>query len=278
MSEKKSSRTFINLIGIPSILAIIIAGDSFNQWPIFSFFIGIVLYLGTKEIPVLFKGLNGKPFLPLLLIFIVILQIDRHPAVTWDIPVHYLLISLTIAAMAAEIFRNKQSMLINIISVVFFFIWLGIMLGSLVTLRNIQGIGFSITLALFLSVWICDTAALGFGLKFGKRKILPEISPNKTWVGSIAGLISSVMVTIILYKFNFFTSHVAYIDACILGLIAGIFGQLGDFAESLLKREAKIKDTSNFLRGHGGILDRFDSLTFAAPIVLIYSNYFLNIG
>ena len=66
MSEKKSSRTFINLIGIPSILAIIIAGDSFNQWPIFSFFIGIVLYLGTKEIPVLFKGLNGKPFLPLL--------------------------------------------------------------------------------------------------------------------------------------------------------------------------------------------------------------------
>jgi len=53
---------------------------------------------------------------------------------------------------------------------------------------------------------------------------------------------------------------------------------LGDFAESLLKREAKIKDTSNFLRGHGGILDRFDSLTFAAPIALIYSNYFLNIG
>ena len=67
-------------------------------------------------------------------------------------------------------------------------------------------------------------------------------------------------------------------NAFVLGLIAGIFGQLGDFAESLLKREANIKDTSDFLRGHGGILDRFDSLAFAAPLTLIYCNYFIKYG
>ena len=278
MSEKKSSRTFINLLGIPSLLAIIIFGDSFYQLPIFSIFIGIVLYLGIKEIPVLIKGSNGQPFLPLLLIFMTILQIDRHPSITWNIPVYNLLIGLTLTAMTTEIFRKKQTPLLNITALVFAFIWLGVMLGSLSILRNIPSIGFSITLALFLSVWICDTAAFGFGMKFVKRKILPEVSPKKTWVGCFSGLISSVIFMIMMYRFNFFTFHVSHIDAIILGLIAGVFGQLGDFSESILKREANIKDTSNFLRGHGGILDRFDSLTFAAPLTLIYCNYFIIVG
>ena len=230
------------------------------------------------EIPILVKGGNTKPSLPLLLIFIAILQIGRHPSITWDIPVYNLLIGLTLIAMTTEIFRKRQTPLTNISSLLFAFIWLGVMLGSLSTLGNIPEIGFSITFALFLSVWICDTSAFGFGIKFGKRKILPTVSPKKTWVGSFAGLIISVFFMMILYRFNFFTYHVSYIDAFVLGLIAGIFGQLGDFAESLLKREANIKDTSNFLRGHGGILDRFDSLTFAAPLTLIYCNYFIKIG
>ena len=278
MSEKKSSRTFINLLGIPSLLSIIVVGDSFNQLPIFSIFIGIVLYLSVREIPILVKVFNAQPFLPLLLIFIAILQIDRHPAITWNISMDNLLIGLTLVAMTIEIFRKKQTPLINISTLVFTFIWLGVMLGSLSILRNIPTIGFSITLALFLSVWICDTAAFGFGFKFGKRTILPKVSPKKTWVGCIAGLLSSVIFMMILFRYNFFTDHVSYIDAFVLGLIAGIFGQLGDFAESLLKREANIKDTSNLLRGHGGILDRFDSLTFAAPLTLIYCNYFITIG
>ena len=278
MSEKKSSRTFVNLMGVPSLLAIIIVGDNFHHIPIFSTFIGIVLFLGVKEIPVLVKGIKGQPFLPILFIFIAILQIDRHPSIMWNITEYNLLIILTLTLMTTEIFRKKPTPLINISSVIFAFIWLGFMLGSLSILRNMPNIGFSVTLALFLSVWICDTAAFGFGMKFGKRKILPEVSPKKTWVGCFSGLISSVIFMMMIYRFNFFTFHVSHIDAIILGLIAGIFGQLGDFSESLLKREANIKDTSNFLRGHGGILDRFDSLTFAAPLTLIYCNYFIIVG
>ena len=278
MLEKKSSRTYINLLGIPSLLAIIFVGDNYNQLPIFSIFIGIVLYLSIREIPVFVPRLNSEPFLPLLLVFIAILQIDRHPAITWNIPEFDLLIGLTLTAMIIEIFRKKQTPLINISIIIFSFIWIGLMLGSLSLLRNIPLIGFSITLALFLSVWICDTVAFWFGMKFGESKILPEVSPNKTWVGSVSGFISSVMFMIILYRFNFFTDHVSQIDVIILGFISGLFGQLGDFAESLLKREANIKDTSNFLMGHGGMLDRFDSLTFAAPLALIYCNYIIKIG
>ena len=275
MSEKKSSRTLINILGIPSILAIIIAGDTFYQLPIFSFFIATVLYLGVREIPILVKGINGQPFLPLLIIFIAILQIDRHPYIMWNIPLYNLIIGLTLLAMVTEIFRNKPTPLINISTIIFAFVWLGMMLGSLSALRNMPTIGFSITLALIVSVWICDTAAFGFGYKFGKRKILPEVSPKKTWVGSIAGFLSSVIFILILYYFDFFTYNISQIDALILGAITGIFGQFGDFSESLLKRNANIKDTSNFLRGHGGILDRFDSLAFAAPLALIYFHYYI---
>ena len=278
MTTNKSSRVLVNLLGIPSLLAIILAGDTFNNLPIFSVFIAVVLFLGAREITTLSMEKGGQPFIPLLLLFLAILQIDRHPAIGWDVPIHILILVITLIAMILEVFRRETKPLLNISILVFAFIWVGIMLGSLSELRNLPEIGYKITLVLFLSVWICDTSAFGFGIKFGKRKILPTVSPKKTWVGSVAGLITSVFFMMILYRFNFFTYHVSYIDAFVLGLIAGIFGQLGDFAESLLKREANIKDTSNFLRGHGGILDRFDSLTFAAPLTLIYCNYFIKIG
>ena len=278
MTADKSSRTLVNLIGIPSLLAIIFVGDSFNNLPIFSVFVIIVLFLGAREITTLSKGKGGKPAILLLLFLLAILQIDRNPEINWDIPIHLLIVGLTLTAMILEIFRKEERPLLNISVLIFAFVWLGLMLGSLSELRNLPDLGFKVTLALFLSVWICDTSALFFGKKFGKRKILPDVSPNKTWVGTVAGLISSVVFIGILYQFNYFDSLISTVDVIAFGIIAGGFGQLGDWAESLLKREADLKDTSDFLRGHGGILDRFDSLTFAAPLTLIYCNYFIKVG
>ena len=278
MTADKSSRTLVNLIGIPSLLAIIFVGDSFNNLPIFSVFIGIVLYLGVREITILAAGKSGKPAIYLLLIFLAILQLDRHPAVLWDIPIQVLILGITITAMTWELFRKEAKPLLNITMLVFAFVWLGLMLGALSSLRNLPEIGFKITFALFLSVWICDTAAFFFGSKFGKSKILPEVSPKKTWVGTIAGLISSLVLLTGLHHYGYFNGLIELKDAVVIALIAGGFGQLGDFAESLLKREAGLKDTSNFLRGHGGILDRFDSLSFAAPLTLLYCNYFIKVG
>jgi len=278
MTTNKSSRVLVNLFGIPSLLAIVLAGDAFNNLPIFSVFIAVVLFLGAREITALSMEKGSKPIILLLLLFLAILQIDRHPVISWDIPIYLLILGITLMAMIIEIFRRQEKPLLNISILVFSFVWLGIMLGSLSNLRNLPGIGFKVTFALFLSVWICDTSAFFFGKKFGERKILPNVSPNKTWVGTLAGFISSIIFMFILYQYDFFSGMVSTTDVIFIGIITGGFGQLGDWTESLLKREAGLKDTSNFLRGHGGILDRFDSLTFAAPLTLIYCNYFIKIG
>jgi phosphatidate cytidylyltransferase len=278
MAKNNSSRTLVNLLGIPSLLAIIYLGDSFSNIPIFSAFIGVVLFLGAKEISPLSKSKKGQPVISVLFIFLALLQIGRIPGIRWEIPIYILLIGIASTAMIVEIFRKKETPLLNISILVFSFVWLGLMLGSLSELRNLPDIGFKITLALFLSVWICDTGAFFFGKKFGKKKILPEVSPNKTWVGTIAGFISSMIFLLILNQSGYFPDIFSLVDVVVLGLITGIFGQLGDWAESLLKREANVKDTSNILAGHGGVLDRFDSLTFAAPLILIYCTYFIKAG
>ena len=278
MAKNNSSRTLVNLLGIPSLLAIIYLGDSFSNIPIFSVFIGAVLFLGAREISPLSNSKKGQPVISILFIFLALLQIGRIPGIRWEIPIYILLIGIASTAMIVEIFRKKETPLLNISILVFSFVWLGLMLGSLSELRNLPDIGFKITLALFLSVWICDTGAFFFGKKFGKKKILPDISPNKTWVGTIAGFISSMIFLLILNQSGYFPDIFSLVDVVVLGLITGIFGQFGDWAESLLKREAGVKDTSNFLAGHGGILDRFDSLTFAAPLTLIYCTYFIKVG
>ena len=278
MAKNNSSRTLVNLLGIPSLLAIIYLGDSYSNIPVFSVFIGIILILGALEIATLSKSKNGQPVISVLLLFLALLQFNRIPGVHWDIPIHILMIGLALTAMILEIFRKKETPLLNISIVVFAFVWLGLMLGSLSELRNLPEIGFKITLAIFLSVWICDTGAFFFGKKFGKKKILPDVSPNKTWVGTIAGLNCSLVFLLILFQMGYFLDMLSLLDVIAIGFITGLFGQFGDWAESLLKREAGIKDTSNILAGHGGILDRFDSLIFAAPLTLIYCKYFILTG
>ena len=128
------------------------------------------------------------------------------------------------------------------------------------------------TLVMVLSIWICDSAAFYFGSKWGRKKILPTISPKKSWVGFIAGLISSFIVYGVA-KYLLFL-EITGEEMCVLVIITGFFGQVGDFAESLLKRNAGVKDSGTMLLGHGGVLDRFDSLIFASPLTYFYLYFF----
>ncbi len=128
--------------------------------------------------------------------------------------------------------------------------------------------GMSFALLPFFLTWTCDTVAYGVGRAFGRTKMMPSVSPQKSVEGGVAGLL--VAIGAAFWARAWFAPYLAPIDAVLLGLLVGVFGQLGDLVESLLKRDAETKDSSRLIPGHGGVLDRFDSLLFTAPIVYYF--------
>ena len=115
--------------------------------------------------------------------------------------------------------------------------------------------------------WICDTAAMAAGTTIGGRKLAPVVSPNKTWAGAVGGLVGAVAGAFVIGELVLprFGWHLYVWELLAMGAMVGLFAQVGDVAESLFKREAGVKDSSNLIPGHGGVLDRLDSLYFVIP-------------
>lgn len=155
---------------------------------------------------------------------------------------------------------------------VFYVGWLG---THIVLLRELPWIlgepyarGAAYAMLPFVMVWSCDTAAYGVGRAFGRRRLMPNVSPKKTTEGAWAGLLAAIGAAFLARAT--FARFLTVGDAALLGFLVGVFGQLGDLVESLLKRDSEAKDTSQLIPGHGGVLDRFDSLLFAAPVVYYF--------
>jgi phosphatidate cytidylyltransferase len=129
-------------------------------------------------------------------------------------------------------------------------------------------VGLQWVLVLLIVIWTNDTAALVAGKILGKNPLAPILSPKKTWEGAVAGLIAGTGVAAAIQPFLFRNLTVRSI--IIASVLIGIAGQLGDLAESMLKRAAAVKDSSHIIPGHGGVLDRLDSLLFAIPVLYIY--------
>jgi phosphatidate cytidylyltransferase len=117
-----------------------------------------------------------------------------------------------------------------------------------------------------IAMWTCDTFAYASGRLFGKHKLAPQISPKKTWEGAIGGTIFTVALVVWLGPWAFHTGLVANI---LLGVLLSISGQTGDLLESAIKRWSGTKDSSHFFPGHGGVLDRLDSLFLAGPLTVV---------
>jgi phosphatidate cytidylyltransferase len=131
-----------------------------------------------------------------------------------------------------------------------------------------------ILIGVFFIVWIYDSMAYLFGSKFGKHKIHKKISPNKSWEGFIGGAVFSLITG---YVNSLIFDQIPTFSWLIIALLIIIFGTLGDLFESIIKRRLKVKDSGTILPGHGGLLDRFDSLLFVIPVVYVWLNLSYNI-
>ncbi|MHB8058488.1 MAG: phosphatidate cytidylyltransferase [Desulfuromonadaceae bacterium] len=151
------------------------------------------------------------------------------------------------------------------------FLYIPFMLMHLVQLRQTP-FGIQWILVIMLIVMTNDSAAYYSGSAFGKHRLYPLVSPKKSVEGAIGGLIGSICGTM-LAKFTFFP-QLTFTDAILMALVVGMAGQAGDLFESLLKRSFRVKDSGSIIPGHGGILDRLDSILFAAPVTYYYVLFF----
>ena len=263
----KANRSIVSTLGIPGILLFIWVG---GYW--FAGFILAVMLLSIFEYYQLAKLKGSYPIIWVGAVSSIIIAYFYYfiPKIE-PVYLYALIIGIVIFTLFYELFRKKPNPIENFNITFGAILYIPLLIGSLIGIRNFDTANSTnFTFALFISVWICDSAAYIAGKKFGKKKIYPRASPNKTVVGSIAGVIAAFITYILLDKIGFLNTDLDITQLSILSVISGVIGQTGDFVESLFKRDANIKDSGALLLGHGGVLDRFDSLIIASPLVYIF--------
>lgn len=166
-------------------------------------------------------------------------------------------------AKKEEIVSHLGKIFLSIIYIVVPFV----LMAQIPFLSNDFKYASSIILGVFILIWSNDTFAYLVGKNFGRIKLLKEISPNKTVEGFFGGMVACFVASYIMAKY--FTA-LTLTQWIVIAALVSVFGVLGDLIESMFKRQAGIKDSSNLIPGHGGFLDRFDSVIFAAPFIFIY--------
>ena len=193
----------------------------------------------------------------------------------------YVMLAITltiIGIMFVYVFSFPKYHANQVMAAVFAFIYAPIMLSYIYLTRNLED-GFYLVWLIFISSWICDTCAYLVGMLIGKHKMAPKLSPKKSIEGAIGGVIGAFLVGVL---YGYILVHFQFLEQeniWLIGVIAGIgavISQVGDLAASAIKRNFSIKDYGKLIPGHGGIMDRFDSVMFTAPMIYYLAVLLLN--
>jgi phosphatidate cytidylyltransferase len=236
------------------------------------FAIGIYLFavLGNWEMQNILKKAGEPVQTPIAMLGAIFIPLCFYLEEGW-ILFTFVLTALLMVCFLLKMFTQEPTQGVaryvsaNLFAALFFplfisFIWL---------LRSLESGGLWI-IFLFCAIWASDSFAYFAGTRFGKRHVVPKISPKKSLEGFIAGLLGGTIVSVIFYFIFLRSADLAMWQLVIIALDVVVAGILGDLFESMLKRDAGVKDSGNFFPGHGGIYDRLDSLLIGAPVLYIY--------
>ncbi|QGG48206.1 phosphatidate cytidylyltransferase [Heliorestis convoluta] len=242
------------IIGIPVLIAIVYQG---GWWMTIA--VAILALIGYREFQVMARRMDYRPPLWIAYPLVIALVLVAHyggQGLTWLIA----LATLAVLAHFTITFPEGQPQ-DGAIAVVGALLT-GWLLGHLILLRQLPN-GLEILLLTFFITWATDTGAYFAGRAFGKRPLAKQLSPNKTIEGSIGGILLATVIGVTFGSLWFPNVNLSLLVA--LSILLSILGQFGDLAESALKRMAHVKDSGTLIPGHGGVLDRFDSILWTAP-------------
>ncbi|AKX93800.1 phosphatidate cytidylyltransferase [Neomoorella thermoacetica] len=260
-----AARLVVALVGIPLLLGVTFLG---GWW--LNLLAELITLVGLMEFYHLAKRMQLKPMVPAGLLGGLFL-----------IPVAYLskgmpawfLVVVTLGLLFLFLLMFPRLGVADL-AVTFLGIWyVGGLVAYLPLIRLLPGGAGALTMV-FLLTWATDSGAYFCGLLFGRRHPWPRLSPGKTWAGAIGGLFGSILIALAIGPL--LLPGLSYWLLGVLAILVAVTAQAGDLIESGLKRQAGVKDSGWLLPGHGGILDRFDSLLLVAPVVYYYLVFFLS--
>ncbi len=263
-------------VGVPLGVLVIYLG----VWPV-ALLLSAFAALAAREVYLLSETSGCRPFRPLGITAsaLLVLSAARAGGVgSWSIAVVSIVLGLTLLTLASSVFLRTldDRPLTSVATTVFGAIYPGITLGFGVHLRAFPGVadgqmGWDGALILIFPLtvtWIGDSAAYFSGRRWGRTKLRPAVSPGKTVAGGVGGLLGAIAAAMLfagLLINAYSDAFLPSLSAAVIGLVLGCAAQVGDLAESLLKRGAGVKDSGGLFPGHGGVLDRFDSVLFTLP-------------
>ena len=265
-------RILTALVGIPLVLAAIHFGGVFYM----AFVVAIILLCLYEYGLILLTAKKPINRLSLIIfgIFMIIGAIagstDTYFKLPSNIPSFFIAVCLA-GVFFVEVLTPKRSLerAANTLLGIIFIPWA---LAHLINIRMLEPYGEYLTYILFFTIWATDTGAYFAGRFFGKHSLNKEVSPKKTWEGSVGGTVIAVGVTLLCWKM-FFPDYITLAQAIFIGFLISVLAQVSDLSQSILKRSTGVKDSSNILPGHGGFFDRFDAFLLTAPVlyyVLVY--------
>jgi len=254
-------RVIIAIWGIPLLITVIWFGE-----PWFTILVAIWGLLAVFEFYRMASALKVVPLTYFGLIWTLLFILSPH--FNYDFLVPLLLTSAVILSLIYLPLRQRKELAFASWAwTIAGILYIGWLLSYLIALRGLDDGRNWVFFTLF-TTFGSDTAAFFIGRALGRHHFAPSISPGKTWEGAVGGIFGAIIVSLILV--TLLSLPISYWQAILVGFLVSIFGQLGDLIESLLKRNMGIKDSGKLLPGHGGFLDRLDSIVFTSVVVYYY--------